>query len=134
MDKNTKELCSYRQNKANSHIESAELLLKKEMYSDSIILSCFSVFDTVNALNGLNNLTPKTYNEIFDTFYKTYVASKVFDNRVGELLQNAHCMYEKIAFEDMHTTTKEEAETRLNEAKLLYTLVRNYIDLKDMIG
>ena len=62
MDKKTKELCSYRQNKANSHIESAELLLKKEMYSDSIILSCFSVFDAVNALNGLNNLTPKTYN------------------------------------------------------------------------
>ena len=134
MDKKTKELCSYRQQKANTHIECAEILLAQERYSDSIILSCFSVFDAVNALNGLNNLTPKTYNEIFDTFYSTYVASKVFDTRVGDLLQKSHCMYEKIAFEDMHSTTKEEAENQLNDAKLLLTLIRNYIDLKDILG
>ena len=134
MDKKIKELCTYRQNKASTHIESSEALLKKEMYGDSIILSCFSVFDAVNALNGLNNLTPKNHNEIFDTFYSSYVESKVFDSRVGEILQKAHGMYEKIIFEDMHIATKEEAETQLADAKLLYTLVRNYIDLKDMIG
>ena len=134
MDKKIKELCSYRQHKSNTHIEGAEALLKKEMYHDSIILSCFSVFDGVNALNGLNNFTPKTHMEIFDTFYNTFVESKVFDNRVGELLQKAHGMYEKIVFEDFYTPTKEDAESQLADAKLLYTLVRNYIDLKDMVG
>ena len=134
MDSKIKELCSYRQEKASSHIASAEALLKKELYNDSIILSCFSVFDAVNALNGLNNLTPKNHNEIFDTFYNAYIENKVFDTRIGELLQKAHGMYEKIIFEDMHIATKEEAETQLADAKLLYTLVRNYIDLKDMIS
>ena len=132
MDKKIKELCSYRQQKANTHIECAEILLAQERYSDSIILSCFSVFDAVNALNGLSNLNPKTHMEIFNTFYNNFVANKVFDSRVGEILERSHVMYEKIAFEDMYFPTKEQAEAQLLDAKMLKTLVRNYIDMKDL--
>lgn len=134
MTKEIKELCAYRQQKCNTHIECAESLFEKGLYFDSIILSCFSVYDGVNALNGLSNFSPKTHMEIFNTFYNNFVASKVFDPRVGEILERAHVIYERIAFEDMYVPTKEQAEKQLTDAKLLKTLVRNYIDLKEFVG
>lgn len=132
MTKETKELCEYRLKKCSTQLESSELLLKNEKYNDAIILACFSIYNGVNALNGLSNFNPKTHMEIFNTFYNNFVANKVFDSRVGEILERSHVMYEKIAFEDMYFPTKEQAEAQLLDAKMLKTLVRNYIDMKDL--
>ncbi len=102
---------------SKARLESAEILLKKKKYRDSISRSYYAVFDLVRALAATRGIVTKTHSGALRQFalyfVKTNVFKKEYSNRLNQLFERR----QQADYEWQEEPSKELAQDSFLKAK-----------------
>lgn len=71
-------------NQARERLDSAEILLEKEKYRDSVSRSYYAVFDVVRGLLASRGIITKTHAGAFQQFALHFVKTGIFNKRIEQ--------------------------------------------------
>jgi uncharacterized protein (UPF0332 family) len=83
------ELSNYRLEKAQKDLESAEVLLIKKLYAQSINRSYYSIFHTVRALLAFEKFDSRKHSGVISYFNKNFIKTNIIEVKYSEILMKA---------------------------------------------
>jgi uncharacterized protein len=130
MDNYVIELIKYRLKKASDELELAEYCTNVGKFSKSLNCSYYAIFHSARALLAIEKLDFKKHSGVIAYFIKTYISTNILDSELGEIIRSAERERNKSDYQDFYTVSKEEALEQIDNAKLFYTKVDQYIKTK----
>lgn len=111
---------------SKDRLESAEILLKKRKYRDSISRSYYAAFDVVRGLLATKGIIPKTHKGAFSQFALHFVKEKIFAkefsdrlNRLFERRQQADYEWQEEFGRDIARDSFLKAKEFINATEIL---------------
>ncbi|MGD2084972.1 MAG: HEPN domain-containing protein [Candidatus Aminicenantes bacterium] len=89
MQPSRKDLCSYRLKKSKEDLKAAKVLLRENLYSQSLNRSYYAIFHAVRAIFALNEFDSRKHSGIISHFNKNYIASGIFEKDYSKILMKA---------------------------------------------
>jgi len=127
MQHNIKDLILYRLEKSKQDFESAEILLGKGKYAQSLNRSYYTVFHAVRALLALDKFDSKKHSGIVSYFIKNYIATGIFKKEYSKIILRAEKFRSRSDYMDFYEVSKEDAEGQLKDAKGFLMMLEKYV-------
>jgi len=102
---------------ARERTESAEVLLKKKLYRDSISRSYYALFDVVSALLAEKGQIAKTHAGLISLFGKYYIKTNIIPKKYGQWLTQLAEERQKADYERLAKFTQRDAKKAISEVK-----------------
>ena len=83
MQDKAKDLCIYRINSALETLDATKVCINSKHYKDAINRSYYSAFYAIKAVLAMEGMDFKRHKDVVAYFNKNYVATKIFDKRLG---------------------------------------------------
>lgn len=125
MERKVLEISNYRLERACKEWESAELSIRLNDPSDSIIQSYYSMFHAVRALLILENTDSRKHKALISLFNRHYVWPGKIEHEFYTMLTKAFKMMIKCEYQDFYYATREEALKQLEDAKKFLGIIQN---------
>ena len=103
--------------KSKERLESAEILLKRKKYRDSISRSYYAAFDIVRAILATKGIFTKTHTGALQQFALYFVKTKIFDKEFSDRLNRLFERRQQADYEWQEEFSKEMAQDSLLKAK-----------------
>lgn len=127
MDGSINELSKYRWERAKEDLDTAQILLEKKKYKQSINRSYYAVFHTMRAVTALEQFDTSKHSGVIAYFNRTYVKEGIFDRELSKLIEQTYRLREKSDYLDFYTASKKEAEAQLEKAEKFLNAVELYL-------
>ena len=88
MQDKAKDLCVYRLNSALETLEATKVCIDSKHYKDAINRSYYAAFYAIKAILAMDGTDFKRHKDVVAYFNKTYVATEIFDKKLGRMLSN----------------------------------------------
>jgi len=102
---------------SRERLESAEILLRKRKYRDSISRSYYAAFDVIRALLATRGIITKTHAGAFRQFALYFVKTKIFDKEFSDKLNRLYERRQQADYEWQEEFGKNIAQDSLLKAK-----------------
>ena len=102
---------------SKSRLESAEILLKKEKYRDSISRSYYAVFDIVRAILATKGIVTKTHIGALQQFALHFVKTNIFEKEFSDRLNRLFERRQQADYDWQEDSNIETAQDSLLKAK-----------------
>ena len=125
-----KDLCIYRINSALETLDAAKVCIDSKHYKEAINRSYYASFYAIKAVLAMEGTDFKRHKDVVAYFNKNYVATEIFDKRLGRMLSNLQQTRETSDYDDFFIASKEDAETQCENAESIIEAVRKYLKEK----
>lgn len=128
-----KDLSKYRLEDSKEKLKSAEILLEKGQYKDSISRSYYAMFSAARALLALKEVNSSKHSGVISLFNQHFVKTNIVRKNCGRMLLDAKELREESDYGDFYIVTQEDAKTQLENAKFLFKEIERILNenLKD---
>ena len=127
-------LSAHRFGRAMEELETAELLMSRGSYRQSINRSYYAIFHAVRAVNALDGFDSSKHSGVIAHFNQQYVKTGIFEKEASKIIRGASELREQADYEDFYTATKEEAVSVLNGAHGFIDMVGKFLAEKAIIS
>jgi uncharacterized protein (UPF0332 family) len=130
MDSRKQDLCNYRLAQALETLQVAKECLENKHFKDSINRSYYSAFYAIKAILALEGADFKRHKDVIAYFNAHYVATGIFDRKVGRYLGRLQQKREKSDYDDFYVASQEEAEEQIQAVEEILEVVSVKISYK----
>lgn len=127
MQDKAKDLCIYRINSALETLEATKMCVESKHYKDAINRSYYAAFYAIKAILAMEGTDFKRHRDVVAYFNKNYVATEIFDKKLGRKLSNLQQTRETSDCDDFFVASKEDAETQCMNAENIVETVKKYL-------
>ncbi len=127
MQDKAKDLCIYRINSALETLEATKMCVESKHYKDAINRSYYAAFYAIKAILAMEGTDFKRHRDVVAYFNKNYVATEIFDKKLGRKLSNLQQTRETSDYDDFFVASKEDAETQCMNAENIVETVKKYL-------
>ena len=127
MQDKAKDLCIYRINSALETLDATKVCIESKHYKDAINRSYYASFYAIKAVLAMEGIDFKRHKDVVAYFNKNYVATEVFDKKLGRMLSNLQQTRETSDYDDFFIASKEDAETQCENAESIIEAVKKYL-------
>lgn len=117
-------------NSALETLETTKLCINNEHYKDALNRSYYAAFYAVKAVLAIEEIDFRRHKDVIAYFNKTYIASSVFDKKIGRMLATLQQTRETSDYDDFYIASKEEAETQCQNASYIIQEIEKYLKEK----
>ena len=122
------ELVWLRQESARQALADAQVLVERDSLRGAANRTCYAMFYAVSALALARGATFKTHSGLIGFFQREFVKTEAFSRGHGRALQKAYDDRSEADYDDLLELTKEQVETRIQEAGRLIDAVAVILD------
>lgn len=139
MQDKAKDLCIYRIKSALETLEVARVCIESKHYRDAINRSYYASFYAIKGILALEGKDFKRHKDVIAYFNKNYVATEIFDKRLGRKIANLQQTRETSDYDDFFIASKEDADIQCENAENIIKAVKRYLKnnfqiTEDMMG
>lgn len=127
MQDKAKDLCIYRIKSALETLDAAKVCIDSKHYKDAINRSYYASFYAIKAVLAMEGTDFKRHKDVVAYFNKNYVATEIFDKKLGRMLSNLQQTRETSDYDDFFIASKEDAETQCENAENIIEAVKKYL-------
>jgi uncharacterized protein (UPF0332 family) len=109
---------------ARERITSAEVLMNKKLYRDSISRSYYALFDAITAMLALKGELAKTHSGLISLFSQNYIKTGLIPKKYGQWLAELSEKRQKADYERMVKFKKAEVKKAISEVKEFLDLIQ----------
>ena len=120
-------LAQYRLEKAKETYQTAMDNLAGSKYLDANNRAYYSIFHSIRAVLALDGVDFKRHSGVISYFREKYIKTGLFSVEYSDIIGKASIIRGKSDYEDFYITTREEAQEQIDNAKLFYDVVSDYI-------
>ncbi len=120
-------MCIYRINSALETLDAAKVCIDSKYYKDAINRSYYASFYAIKAVLAMEGTDFKRHKDVVAYFNKNYVATEIFDKKLGRMLSNLQQTRETSDYDDFFIASKEDAETQCENAESIIEAVKKYL-------
>jgi len=128
MEERLLNLSKYRLEKAKGDLETAELNLKGNKFSQSINRSYYSMFHAARALLALNKLDSKKHTGVISLFNLHHIKTGKIEPEFSRMLADAFEIRNESDYDDFYIAVREDAKNQLENAKKFLQRIEEYIE------
>jgi len=114
--------------KSADDLDTANINYNAEKYSASINRAYYSIYHAIRAVLALDDIERKKHSGNISYFREHYIATDIFDRAFSETIKKAETLRNEADYDDMKTTSAEDAQDVLEKAGDFYSVVREYIE------
>ena len=133
MENRVVELSKYRIDKAQKDLESAEILLNKKLYAQSINRSYYPIFHSVRALLAFERFDSRKHSGIISYFNKNFIKTNLIKVKYSEILMKAEKIRTECDYDDFYMVDESSAQAQFDNAKSFLLRIKNYIEINRLI-
>ncbi|MCL2436833.1 MAG: HEPN domain-containing protein [Clostridiales bacterium] len=120
-------LSQYRLEKAKETYLTAFDNLAGSKYLDANNRAYYSIFHSMRALLALDGVDFKRHSGVISYFREKYIKTNIFDDKYSDIIGKASVIRGKSDYEDFYIASKDEAIEQVDNAKIFYEAVADYI-------
>ncbi len=120
-------LSKYRLERAKEFLDSAVKNLEIEEYRTANNRAYYSIFHAMRAVLALDEIDFKKHSGVISYFREHYIKTKVFDREISDIITAASLIRSKSDYDDFYIAKKDEAAEQVENAKKVYTIIKNYL-------
>ena len=109
MSDNLKALIIYRLEQANDALHASDMLLKEQLWRDSVNRAYYAAFYTVLALLVMKGLGTSKHSGAIALFDREFVKTGVFTKELSRILHDSFDMRQEADYEELTSIGEEEA-------------------------
>ena len=127
-DKHMLEYSSRRLEKSADDLDTAQINYDAKKYNASANRAYYSVYHAIRAVLALDDVERKKHSGNISYFREKYIATDVFDRIYSETIKNAETLRNEADYDDMKTTSAEDAQDVIKKAWSFYSAVKEYVE------
>lgn len=127
MQDKEKDLCIYRIKSALETLDATKVCIANKFYKDAINRSYYASFYAVKAVLAMEGTDFKRHKDVVAYFNKNYVATEIFEKKLGRMLSNLQQTRETSDYDDFFIASKEDAEIQCKNAESIIEAVKRYL-------
>ena len=128
MEKKQLDLSAYRLEKAKDDLETADLNLGNNKFSQSVNRSYYAMFHAARALLALDEFDSKKHTGIISFFNRHYIKPGKIESEFSKMLTAAFKIRNKSDYNDFYIAAREDAQIQLENAKKFLKRLEEYIE------
>jgi len=128
MEKRQLDLSAYRLEKAKDDLETAELTLKNNKFSQSVNRSYYAMFHAARSLVALDKFDSKKHTGIISFFNRHYIKPGKIESEFSTILSEAFKIRNNSDYSDFYIVARQDAQTQLDNAKKFLKRIQEFID------
>jgi len=117
MDNQRRELSLYRLEEAERCLRSAKLLFDAEDYKSAVNRSYYCVHNAMRSIFALQGKDYKKHSALMSFFRSEYIKTKVFSDRMSDILRDLFFIRNKSDYEDFYVVSKQEVVEQIDNAE-----------------
>lgn len=122
------DLAKHRLSRAKEIIEEGDCAFNGGMYKSANNRAYYAIFTSMRAVLALDIIDFKKHSAVISYFIKEYIKTEKIDKKFSNIIKNAEEVRNNSDYDDFFIATKEEAQKQIEDAKLFYDAVENYIE------
>lgn len=130
LNKKSITLSKYRLEQAKEFLESAIKNLEINEYKTANNRAYYSVFHSMRAVLALDEVDFKKHSGVIAYFRENYIKTKIFDRNCSDIITSTSLIRNKSDYDDFYIAEKNETIEQVENAKLLYEFIENYLNIK----
>jgi len=123
-------LADYRIEKSKKTLIVAKSLINSGDYLDSVNRSYYAIFHAARALLALEGTEFKKHSAVISHFQRYYIKTKIFDNKLSNIIFNAFEIRNESDYEDFYVLSREDTEQQIEDAAKFIDEIEKYINLQ----
>ena len=127
MQDKAKDLSVYRINSALETLDAAKVCIESKHYKDAINRSYYATFYAIKAVLAMEGIDFRRHKDVVAYFNKNYVATEIFDKKLGRMLASLQQTRETSDYDDFFIASKEDAEVQCMNAEKIIFAVKDYL-------
>ena len=128
MDNHKQELSKYRLEESERCLKSAKILLDSEDFKSATNRSYYCVFNAIKSIFALQGKDYQKHSAVMSNFRSEYIKTKLFDNKMSDILKDLFFIRNKSDYEDFYTVTKNEVSEQITNAEYFLEQVKVYLN------
>lgn len=121
------DLSKYRMEKAKDDLETSEIMVKNNKYSQSINRSYYAMFHAVRSLLALSKFDSQKHSAIISYFNHHFIKSSKIEVEYSKMLTIAFKFRNDSDYKDFYTITHQDAELQLENAKKFIKRIQKFL-------
>lgn len=127
-DMSRRDLAQHRINVAEEKYKAAIVLLREELFKDSIGRSYYCIFSAARAILALDGVDYSKHAGVISYFQKNYVKRGVFSVEYSDIIGKAFQVRNLSDYDDMYIASQKDAESQLKKARFFLDGVIAYLN------
>jgi len=127
-DKHMRDYSIRRLEKSADDLDTAHINFNAEKYNASANRAYYSVYHAIRAVLALDDIERKKHSGNISYFRENYIATDIFDRVYSETIKNAETLRNEADYDDMKTTSAEDAQDIIEKAASFYNAVKEYVE------
>ena len=127
MDDLQASLSDYRMKKSQADLNAAKILLKNNLYSQSINRSYYCIFHAARALLAFDKFDSKKHSGIISFFNEHYIKTNLIEKEYSTILMSAERIRNESDYDDMFIATEEQAMQQLKKAEKFSIRIKEFL-------
>jgi len=123
-------LSKYRLEQAKEFLSSAIKNLEMNELKTANNRAYYSVFHSMRAVLDLDEVDFKKHSGVIAYFRENYIKPKIFDRSCSDIISSTSLIRNKSDYDDFYIAEKTETSEQVENAKLLYEAIENYLHEK----
>jgi len=127
-DNDIRALVEIRLEQAQNCLQSAEALIKIDLYKDAANRSYYCIFHSMRSVLALDKFDSKKHSGIISAFRQRYIKTGKFAADFSNTIEDAFDIRADSDYQDFYTISKDDVQQQVENAKGFLEAVQNYID------
>jgi len=120
--------------KSIDDLETAQINYDAKKYNAAANRAYYSVYHAIRAVLALDDVERKKHSGNISYFREHYIATDIFDREYSETIKNAETLRNEADYDDMKTTSAEDALDIMEKARGFYCAVKEHIENRLNVG
>jgi len=114
--------------KSSDDLDTAKINYNADKYNASVNRAYYSVYHAIRAVLALDDIERKKHSGNISYFRENYIATDIFDRVYSETIKKAETLRNEADYDDMKTTSAEDANDVIEKAENFYHAVKEYVE------
>ena len=113
--------------KSADDLDTAQINYNAGKYNASANRAYYSIYHAIRAVLALDDIERKKHSGNISYFRENYIATSIFDRAYSETIKIAEMLRNEADYDDMNTTSAEDAQDLIEKARCFYNAVKEHV-------
>lgn len=128
MENRLRDLSKYRMEKAKVDLETSQIMLDSNKYSQSINRSYYAMFHAVRSLLALSKFDSHKHSGLISYFNQHFIKSGKIEVEYSKMLTTAFKIRNDSDYKDFYIISRQDAELQLENAKKFVKRIQDFVE------
>jgi len=133
MDNHKRDLSQYRLEEAERCLRGARLLFDAEDFKSAANRSYYCVFNAIRSIFALEGKDFKKHSGLLSSFRMEYIKTKIFDDRMSDIVRDLFRVRSKSDYDDFYTVDKQEISEQISNAEHFLEQIKVYLEGQETV-